>query len=168
MVAVVFGPLLRPDLLHCFDAFAEDTAKRLAEGRSVVLDLGLVPAAPDSEEEATVRELVEARHLLGGLKDVALCDQADPGCDEQSLGRLGRHGECHEGIGGLVVRGRQAGFTWRWRARGGRRHGNVRMLGEPHGFEAALLGGPAQIAWMDRLGRGEEGQTELHVATPEL
>src|SRR5262249_23500298 len=60
-LAVKFGLLLRPKRLHGHDTFTEQLETRLVAG-AVILHFFDVPPSADGENEATTRQLVEARH----------------------------------------------------------------------------------------------------------
>jgi hypothetical protein len=52
-------------VLHRLDALACQLVARLEDG-AVILDLVLVPAITDAEQEAAIGELVDGRDFLGG------------------------------------------------------------------------------------------------------
>ena len=77
-VAMVFRLRLGPDLLHRLDLLAHLLHAGGKDG-AVVLDLLLVPAAADAEQEPPARHLVDRGDELGGLDRVALDDEAHAG-----------------------------------------------------------------------------------------
>ena len=102
VLAVEFGLVLGPDLLHRPHLLAETLEARLVVGAVVFHLLGIPPTA-DAELEAPAGERVEARDFLGRDDRVALDDQADARADPDALGRgRGRH-EGHERIEGVGV-----------------------------------------------------------------
>src|SRR5260370_17740355 len=76
-VAVVLGLLLSPDRLDRLDPLAQQLPPR-AELRPVICHLLAVPAAADAEDQAPVRNQVEAGRFLGGVDGVPLAEEADP------------------------------------------------------------------------------------------
>jgi len=70
-LAVIFRLRLGPDRLHRPNLLTHRLHARPKDG-AVVLDLLLVPAAADPEQEAPARDLVERGDELGGLDRVAL------------------------------------------------------------------------------------------------
>jgi len=125
----------------------------------VVGHLERVPAAADPELEASSRERVEARHLLGELDRIALHHQADAGTDPQLTRGLGRHRERHEGIHHVVVLHREAALV---SSRRERRDREVGMLGHPERLEAVLLGGDSELCGMNRVVGRKDGEAVLH------
>ena len=79
------------DLLEPADAVVE----RVAEGRV----LGLVPARPEAEDQAAVRDLVDRRRHLRGQRGRP---EARPQDDRAQLGALGRTGDGGEQVQRLV------------------------------------------------------------------
>jgi hypothetical protein len=76
--AVKLGLLLRPKRLHRQHAFAQQLESGFIAG-AVVLHFFDVPASADREHEAAARELVEARHRLGGDDRIALRNEGKLG-----------------------------------------------------------------------------------------
>ena len=89
-LAVIFGLFLDPDGLHRLDSLARQFVPALEFG-AVVLDLLLVPAVADAEQEAAVGKLVDGGNHLRGDDRIALGHQGDAGADPE-LRRHGRRG----------------------------------------------------------------------------
>src|SRR5262249_10068804 len=70
-LAVMLGLLIGPDRLHRLDALARQLVAAL-ERRAMVLDLVLVPAIANAEQEAALAQLVDGRDLLGSDDGVTL------------------------------------------------------------------------------------------------
>src|SRR5918993_1095664 len=100
---VILGLLLGPDRLHRLHALARELVAALEDG-AVVLDLVLVPAVADAEQEAALGELVDGRHDLGGDDGIALGEQGDARPDLQLRRHRGRGVQHQERIHDVVVR----------------------------------------------------------------
>src|SRR5262245_48277962 len=97
-LAVKLGLLLRPERLHCQDAFSQELETAFIAD-AVILHLFDVPAAADGENEPAAGKLVEARDRLGGDDRIALGQQCDAGTQLERAGRRRRKRQCHERIG---------------------------------------------------------------------
>jgi hypothetical protein len=104
----------------------------------VIGHLLAVPAGADAEQEASARDVVERRHLLGESDRVALDDEADAGADQEPLGRRGGRSERDEGVEEAVIPARKLFAAGPRRAPA---RGDVGVLREEERLEAALLGG---------------------------
>ena len=158
LFAVVLGALVGPDRLHRLDAFAHQ-AEAAIEIRAVVLHLLAVPAAADPEQEATVRDAIEACHFLREGERIALDDERDAGAELQRPGRRGRCREADEGVHHLVVVGRHVAARREGALPRGR---DVGVLAHPHRFEAALLERRAELGGVHRVVGGKGRDTYVH------
>jgi hypothetical protein len=70
---------------------------------AVVLHFLDVPASADRENEPAARELVEARHRLGGDDRVALRDEGNAGAEFERARRGRRKRQRHERIVGMRI-----------------------------------------------------------------
>src|ERR1700682_1155610 len=70
-VAVVLRLILGPDRLDCLDPFAQELPPG-AEVGPVVGHLLSIPAGADAEDEAPIRDQIDARDFLGGVDGIAL------------------------------------------------------------------------------------------------
>src|SRR5215468_9893033 len=89
---------------------------------------------PMPKSTRPLREVIEARYLLGEKDRVALDDEADTGPELERLGHHSRRAQGYEGIEGVPVLARQVGSAGPRALAAGR---DVRVLGEPHGLERA-------------------------------
>src|SRR5688572_1137883 len=121
-----------PDLLHRQDLLAHPPPAQ-RELHAVVLHLRAVPARADTEQEAAVREMVQAGHLLGERDRVALWHQGDAGAQLDLTGGTSHGGERHERINRMAVLLRQLGAPGPGAVVG--RH--VSVLGHPERLESA-------------------------------
>ena len=150
-LAVIFGLFLGPDGLHRLDSLARQFVPALEFG-AVVLDLLLVPAIADAEQEAAVGKLVDGGNHLRGDDRIALGHQGDAGADPE-LRRHGRRGiEGQERIHQFVIGLDQSAARRIGRLARGR---NVRVFGHPQGFETAFLQRAPQRGRLHGV-RGEE------------
>ena len=101
-LAVILGLFLGPDGLHRLDPFARQFMPA-GEHSAMVLDLVLVPAVADAEQEAAVRQLVDRRDDLGGDDGIALRQQGDAGADLELGRHRGRGVERQERIHDVVI-----------------------------------------------------------------
>jgi hypothetical protein len=159
---VVAGLLVRPDLLAGLDALAQDPEPLRGVG-AVVSHLLEVPARPDAEQQASAGEPVERGDGLRGGDRVPLDQQADRVADPDALGGVGHGGQGDERVVDPRVLARQlaARGVGRLAARG-----DVGVLGDEDGLEAALLGHPGERRRLDRLVGGEVGDAEVHPRDP--
>src|SRR5262249_58742020 len=107
----------------------------LAHGAGMPPLLG-VPAAADTEFEASPREGIQARHGLRGGDGVPLDDETDARADAELRGHRGRRHQRDEGVEGVRV------LPWQLTPAGEGRaaaHRDVRMLGDEERLEAAGL-----------------------------
>ena len=144
---------------------SRSTRQRVLNARAVVLHLLRVPAAADAEEEAAVREVIEARHFLRRRDGIALDHEADAGAELELRRDRRRHRERDERIVAVPVLLRQ-GAAAGPRAAAARR--DVRVLGHPQRLEAALLDGAREIVGADRVVRGEHDDAVVHGEPPLL
>ena len=128
-------PGRRPDRLHRLDALAHQLPARVERG-AVVFHLLGVPATADTEEEPTVRDMIDRGDLFRRGDRIALNDKTDPGADLEVLGGGGRCGERHERIHRLVIHLRQVGAPGPRTSSAGR---DVGVLGDPVRLEPTLL-----------------------------
>ena len=137
--------LLRPQRFHGQHAFAHQLEAGGMAG-AVIFHLVDIPAAADAEDEAAVRQHVEAGDGLGGDDGIMLRHQADAGADQQLLGRSRGEGQRHEGIVGVRIALGQFTAAGKGRAPA---HGYVRVLGHEQRIEAALLERTRQLGDVD-------------------
>jgi hypothetical protein len=95
--AVVFGDVVRPDLLHRLQAFLGDSAPGAGIG-AVVHHFFPVQSDPHTEQEAPPGQQVQGSDFLGGDDGVALRQQGDAGAKEQSRGHRGRGAQRDERV----------------------------------------------------------------------
>ena len=161
-LAVILGLFLGPDRLHRLDAFARQLVAA-GEDSAVVLDLVLVPAVADAEQEAAVGQLVDRRDDLGGDDGIALGEQGDAGADLE-LGRHRRGGvERQERIHDVVVGPDQGTARRVGRLAGGR---DVGVLRHPQRFEAAFLQRTPQRGRLHGVRGKEHHRADFHGSTP--
>ena len=116
-----------PESLHRQHLFTHERTSSCI-GDAVILHLFAVPPEADAEHQATVRDAIEGRDLLGESDRVVLCGQADPGAEANARGHGRRRRQLDVGVGAAKVFLRQFVFSGRWRsATAGR---NVRVLGQ--------------------------------------
>src|SRR5690348_7970780 len=159
-VAVVLGLRLSPDRLHRLDLLAHLLHPRREDG-AVILDLLLVPAAADAEDEAAARHLVDRGDKLRCLDRVALDDEGDAGRDLEPLCRAGRRRQRDEGVHHVVVA--LAKFLVGPRLA---RHRDMRMLGRPYGIEAALLERDGKLGRRNRIIGEKDRGAKFHACSP--
>ena len=160
-LAVEFGFLLGPQLLHGERALAQQLEAGVVLG-AVVLHLLHVPAATHGEDEAPTRQLVEARHRLGGDDRIVLRDQADAGTELELLGGSGRKGQRHERIVRMLVALGQLAPARKRRAPA---DGDVGVLAYEQRFKAALLERTRQLGDVDAVVGREVVDANLHDAS---
>ena len=140
-LALIARFLFRPDRLHRLDPLPQHLPAAREVG-AVIGHLLPVPAAAYAEQQAPAGEVVERRRFLGQHDGVALDDEADGRADPDGGGRARRRHQRHERVGHVVV-GLRQGIAARIGRLAARR--NMRVLADPEGFEAPLLGGLRQL-----------------------
>src|SRR5439155_6330448 len=96
----------------------------------------------DAEEASAAGQPVERGDLLGRRDRIALDDEADAGPELEAPGRPGRHHQRDERVVGRpVVAGKLAAAG----PGAPPARGDVRVLREPHRFEAAFLELPREL-----------------------
>src|SRR5262249_4605913 len=118
---------------------------------------------PMPKSTRPLREVIEARYLLGDQDRVALDDEADTGPELERLGHHSRRAQGYEGIEGVPVLARQVGSAGPRALAAGR---DVRVLGEPHGLERARFQLACEL--VDRYGvvGREHGDAVFHGIGP--
>ena len=127
----------------------------------MVLHLLRVPSRPYAELEASLREQVDGRGLLGGQDRVALGEQRDAGAEPEPARDRGGSGEPHEGIEGMPVLSRKLGAARPGTAPAAR---DMRVLGNEERLEPARLGFPGELIDANAVVGGEDRDTDVHVA----
>ncbi len=125
----------------------------------MVAHLLAVPAGAHAEVQATAREVVDARDLLGGDDRVALDHQADAAGDPQRGGGGGGRRQRHEQVVGVGVDARQLPAR---RVGGLAAGGNVGVLREEQRAMPAFLDEPGEGGRVDAVVGGEVADAEIH------
>src|SRR5262249_35209438 len=108
VLPVIFGLIVRPDLLHGQDALAHERKPRPRIG-PVVLHLLAVPTPADAEDDSPARDEIETRNLLRERDRVPLDDEADAGAEKYLLRRRRDRSQRNEQVVRVVVLLRQLG-----------------------------------------------------------
>ncbi len=128
-------------------------------GGAMVLHLVDVPAAADAEDEAAVRELVEAGDRLGGDDRLVLRHQADAGADLELLRRRGGKGQRHERVVRVGVAFGQLAAAGEGRLPAER---NMGVFGHVKRAEAAILQRLRQLGDVDAVIDGKIENPYIH------
>jgi hypothetical protein len=126
---------------------------------AVVFHFVLVPAAADAEQKASLAHLVDRGDQFGGLDRIALLNQGHAGAEFDGPGHLAGCGQHHEGIHRVVILFGQIAAPREWRLARGR---DMRVLGCPNRFKAALFEFAGKLRRRHRVIGKEHRATEMH------
>src|SRR5262245_5264976 len=146
-LAVIFGRLLTPDDLHGFDPLPQYLPAALKRS-AVVLHFLSVPPTTDTEDQASVGELIDCGNFLGQNDGIMFNHEANPTAHFDGLGHRCRSHERDKEIMGVPIVFRQVGTTWPRAAPAG---GDMGVLWEPDRLEAALFASASEIIRSHRI-----------------
>ena len=158
----VAGLVLGPDLLHRKYAVLHQPEAALGV-RAVVAHLLDVPAGPDAEEEAAAGEEVEVAIAFAvAIGSRSTIRQMPVPTRSVSVASAALH-QRDEGVKRVLV---LAGQLAPAGSRGFATRGDVGVLGEEQGLEAAILGVASELSGVDPLVGGEDRDAVLHDPPP--
>jgi hypothetical protein len=147
---------------HRLDPLAHQLEAGLGVG-AVIFHLVGIPTAADAEQKAAVRHLVERGDKFRRLDRVALLHQAHPGSEFEPGHGDRSGGQRHKRVHRVVI------AFWQFpaaRKRGLARGRDVRVLGRPDRFEAALLQRRGEVDRGNRVIGKEHQRAEIHLGLP--